>query len=189
MVGVKAGGETCTTAGDALEGDGSAGGRAVEQRWGVHGRGGGAADGLRLEVDDEAAAARQLAAAQFGRVRRKAAVPRQPPQAAAPLQASLLRTIMCLKQRAHWILAAHELIRTSGSAAMKFASYESQLWAKVLLHGLHHGRWKGGPTRETWLSRRCKHWSMRLLSYCPARKGTAYSLSLHSVRMCSAVLL
>ena len=29
---------------------------------------------------------------------------------------------------------------------------------------------------------------MRLLSYWPARKGTAYSLSLHSVRMCSAVL-
>jgi hypothetical protein len=43
-------------------------------------------------------------------------------------------------------------------------------------------------TRETWLSRRCRHWSIRLLSYCPARKGTAYSLSLHSVRMCSAVL-
>ena len=42
---------------------------------------------------------------------------------------------------------------------------------------------------DTWLSRRCRAWSMRLFWYCPARKGTAYSLSLQSVRMCSAVLL
>ena len=48
---------------------------------------------------------------------------------------------------------------------------------------------EGMRTMETWLSRRCRHWSMRLFWYWPARKGTAYSLSLHSVRMCSAVLL
>ena len=42
---------------------------------------------------------------------------------------------------------------------------------------------------DTWLSRRCRVCSMRLFWYCPARKGTAYSLSLQSVRMCSAVLL
>ena len=41
---------------------------------------------------------------------------------------------------------------------------------------------------EAWLSRRVSCWSIRLFAYWPARKGTAYSLSLHSVRMCSAVL-